>query len=177
MGGLFDILVRFWNHSNPGTINYVCRSKQREPLMGAPTHILQLTSQTRNPPRRPSYHVVTVSNMYYIYYAVIEIGYAWWWYSCLTCISLNHREMKTYTSARVIDIDKTWDFIQDLSVVAWNGSYCNIKENSYIPCCIYVCCYPNVTNDNKWMLYCIVSYRILSYRFVSYRISLYLILL
>ena len=27
-----------------------------------------------------------------------------------------------------------------------------------IKCCLYVCCYQNVTNGNKWILYCIVLY-------------------
>ena len=30
---------------------------------------------------------------------------------------------------------------------------------SFIKCCLYVWCYPNVTNGNKWILYCIVLYQ------------------
>ena len=43
-----------------------------------------------------------------------------------------------------------------------------------IICCLYVCCYSNVTNGNKWILYCIVlvisdyvyMYRIFSCKFI-----------
>ena len=31
-----------------------------------------------------------------------------------------------------------------------------------IKCCLYVCCYQNVTNGNKWILYCIVLFNIMT---------------
>ena len=37
-----------------------------------------------------------------------------------------------------------------------------------IKCCLYVCCYPNVTNGNKWILYCIVLYWLFIYELCCY---------